>query len=150
MKAMSMNWFRSLLVSSLAVVLCACSTTSPTVKAVVLAPAQNLPRIGECSAKLTHNADGNVEPLLCTDGHVNVLAWDYYARIGDAPILRLGPGASEREIETTLCTVQDATVQQRLNEFTLVSAYNGWAFGSRPAQVLNGAGCSAVLPTAPS
>ena len=46
----------------------------------VLPPAMIAAVSAECTLALTHDADGNVRPLLCPNGGLNVAAWQWYAK----------------------------------------------------------------------
>jgi hypothetical protein len=107
-----------------------------------LPPVSVPPAIATCQIPVTHEADGNVSPLLCPDGGVNVIAWAYYAKSAD-PILNLGSNSSATSVERALCEVQGATLQTRLDEYRLASAYYGWRFSTSPTNVLTtSTGCS--------
>jgi len=113
-----------------------------SVTSSILSPALVLPRQGECIEQLVYDADGNVQPLLCPNGEVNVPAWKHYANLGYAPILGLGPQTDEHNAKAALCALQNATLPERLAEWTLVSAYHKWQFSPNPTAVLNGSGCA--------
>jgi hypothetical protein len=107
-----------------------------------LSPASTPASSHLCRHALMHDADGNVTPLLCEDGDVNTLAWEYYAKLGESPILEAGRAASLQDVERALCVTQDATLQERMSEGVLAAAYYGWRFGDRSTNILNGSGCS--------
>src|SRR5436305_1207985 len=53
-------------------------TTTTSSARAILAPATVPPVADECSLQTTDAADGNVFPLLCPAGGVNVTAWNHY------------------------------------------------------------------------
>jgi hypothetical protein len=136
-------------VVSAATVLASCATSAPSTIASTtlphlepLIPATVPPIFATCRHPLNHEADGNVSPLLCSKHQVNALAWNYYAHTGNSPILRLGRGATAGAVERALCLTQIATLQERISEATLATAYYGWKFQVQPESVLYGSGCS--------
>ncbi len=116
------------LVTALSVTACGSPPTPPGFK--VLAPA-TVPSVAkECSHPLTRTADGNVTPLTCPGGRLNVLAWHFYARLGKG-LLSLGRHPSVREADTTFCSdmsVNHATGPEEVRVATLASQYYGWSF----------------------
>jgi hypothetical protein len=131
-----------------ATVLAACSTSAPSTIAATtsphlepLLPAAVPPIFATCQRPLDHEADGNVGPLLCSKHQVNALAWKYYAQTGSSPILGLGRGATAEAVERALCVTQIATLQERISQATLATAYYGWHFKTQPESILDGSGC---------
>jgi hypothetical protein len=101
-----------------------------------LLPAREPPAVGECSAQLEFDGDGNAGPLVCQNGAINVLAWNYFATI-DPPLLGLGRDASEQRVESQLCADLDhSTVPIERSAYTLARVYYGWKFGARPVNTL--------------
>lgn len=94
----------------------------------LLAPATVKPVGSECHESLTHTMDGNVLPLLCRGGGVNVLAWNFYTEL-------LSP-AMDLDAHATRCQQFDALTDtasgggqdapQLYSAYTLVAAYYGW------------------------
>lgn len=101
-----------------------------------LLPAREPPAVGECSVQLEFDGDGNASPLICHNGSINILAWNYFATI-DSPLLGLGRDASEQRVETQLCADLDhSTVPIERSAYTLARAYYGWRFGASPMNML--------------
>lgn len=113
-------------------------TGSPSSRAAPapLLPAREPPNVGECSAQLEFDGDGNASPLMCHNGAINILAWNYFATI-DSPLLGLGRDATEQRVETQLCADLDhSTVPIERSAYTLARAYYGWKFGASPLNML--------------
>lgn len=118
----------------------------------VLAPATVPPVKNECLRALLRDADGNVQPLLCPNGGVNVNAWKQYARgwVGHPPLIwsktmRLGRHPSAKDVFDAMC-VDLARVYGTMplteSAETLAAAYYGWHFsGSNPSQEFGNQPC---------
>jgi hypothetical protein len=115
------------------------STSSPmTAPRGVLPPATVAPVSDECNLPLVHEEDGNVIPLLCPSGGVNVLAWQHYARgwvLAPPPIwsrtMQLGPNASPTSVFLAMCFDQarvNGTNPLTISDERLAAAYYGWTF----------------------
>jgi hypothetical protein len=121
---------------ALVVVLAACSSpSSPASTSTRLAPAPSLPVAAECSLSLTTSADGNVSPLLCPDGGVNVSAWHVYAT-NNLLVMEQPRDATENQVVQAFCSDlagghTTLTIEQSAEE--LAAHYNGWAFGGDSA-----------------
>ncbi|HEY6789795.1 MAG TPA: hypothetical protein VI365_21050 [Trebonia sp.] len=96
----------------------------------VLSPATVPPVDKECTYPVTDTADGNVTPLLCQDGRLNVDAWDsYYASFAGSKLLRLGQGATAATVYQAMCQdISDLHMTMPEAESTeeLAQAYYGW------------------------
>lgn len=96
----------------------------------VLAPASDLPVADLCQTNVTFTADGNVTPLLCKSGALNVQAWFFYKTVG-ASILGLGLNPTEGQAESAICddiNHNHATRPEEASAFQLAKAYYGWGF----------------------
>jgi len=113
------------------------TTSSPTLR-TILAPATAPPVSDECTLQLTYDADGNVTPLLCPSGGVNVLAWQHYAggSIGsESPrpttVMELGPYASPPQVYQAMCSDYVnifGTNPLTISAEELSASYYGWKF----------------------
>ena len=102
----------------------------------VLPPATDPPAADLCSKQITATGDGNVTPLLCTTGAVNVQAWRFYAEIS-ASVLGLGLNPTQGQVINAVCddiTHNHATRTQEVSGYKLASTYYGWAFNVDPAK----------------
>ena len=84
---------------------------------------------------LTTSGDGNVSPLLCPDGGVNVRAWRVYAT-NNLLVMEQPRNASEYQVVQALCSdLADGhttlTIEDSAEE--LAAHYNGWSFGGDSA-----------------
>jgi hypothetical protein len=114
-------------------------TVSPSpVARSVLPPAKSLPAVALCAQPLVTDQAGNVEPLLCSDGGLNVLAWKFYAPLAPK-VLAAGTAASFKVVQAAICgdvITKHATVLAELNAYNLAAAYYGWSFTTDPTDVL--------------
>ena len=81
---------------------------SPTANPVVLNPATTPSVVGTCSQQLSFGADGNAGPIICTNGAVNVLAWNYFIT-GSAGLFSAGSDATPGQIEQLESSAQGWT-----------------------------------------
>lgn len=103
----------------------------------VLAPASDLPVSNLCTAPVTFVPDGNVRPVLCTSGAVNVKAWQFYADIS-ASVLGLGLNPTQGQVESAICDDfkhNHATVPEESSGYLLATTYYGWSFNINVASV---------------
>jgi hypothetical protein len=134
------------------------STVQPQGVRSILPPAIVPPVSNECTIQLTHDADGNVSPLLCPGGGVNTLAWQHYAKgyvctpasCGPttwSKVMQLGHGASATEVLQAMCSdYRDVfgTNPLTMSAEELASAYNGWHFvANNPVTTFEQKGCPA-------
>jgi hypothetical protein len=108
---------------------------------LVLPPATVRPVSAECTLPLTHDADGNVTPLLCPDGGVNVAAWEDLAngQVDSKPVswsktMSLGRNATSAEVESAMCSDYEdiyGTNPLTFSSGTLAAAYYGWSTSVR-------------------
>jgi hypothetical protein len=105
----------------------------------VLTPATLPPVSDECTLTLMHEADGNVTPLLCSTGGVNIQAWDYYRQgsVGSKPMtpsqtMALGRVATADQVLQAMCADYSniyGTDPLTISAEHLAAAYYGWHFG---------------------
>jgi hypothetical protein len=96
----------------------------------VLAPASDLPVANLCQTAVTFTADGNVTPLLCKTGALNVQAWFFYKSVS-ASVLGLGLNPTEGQVESAMCddiNHNHATRVEEASGYKLASTYYGWSF----------------------
>jgi hypothetical protein len=135
------------------------STTTTTAPGdlEVLAPATVPPVTDECTIQLTHDADGNVKPLLCSGGGVNTLAWEHYdkgyvctssttcTQKTWSKLMQLGADASAAQVYQAMCSdYKDifGTKPLTISAEELASAYYGWHFvGEGPVSNFEQKGC---------
>jgi hypothetical protein len=127
-------------------------TTTPPTAAVtrqVLPPATVPPKVDECTQQLTFGADGNVGPISCADGDLNLLAWEQFAP-GNPLVMSLGPYATPTEVQTALCAdLRTSTIPIETSTYEISALYYGWSFGVDPSQILLNGGCPTPVTPAP-
>jgi hypothetical protein len=117
------------------------ATTTTGATAAVLAPATTPPVVSECSLQLSFAADGNVSPLFCTDGGINVLAWNYFAGVYPQ-ILSLGANATPTQVQSTMCAqLATGTVPTVQSAGQIAERYYGWRFAVDPITDFNASDC---------
>jgi hypothetical protein len=104
------------------------TTTTANPAFAILSPQTTPPVSAECSITLTDDADGNVSPILCANGGINVPAWNYYAA-NHLAVMSLGPSATSSQVLNAMCS-DTSTNPIEENAEQLVSHYNGWPFGN--------------------
>lgn len=95
-----------------------------------LAPAQDLPLVGLCSAPLQYTADGNAQPLLCRGGEVNVQAWNFYKAV-EPSVLGLPRSATLQDIYAAMCRdgqTINATRPEVEYSYQIAAAYHAWTY----------------------
>jgi hypothetical protein len=100
----------------------------------VLPPATVGPVVDLCSADLVSTANGNVYPLLCQGGAVNVPAWMFYVQVS-SNILALGRDVTLQQVQAAMCADQSqyhATYVEESSAYELAAAYYGWSFTPEP------------------
>jgi hypothetical protein len=100
-------------------------TPAPTAKPT----AKPLPRVVACRLRLTVGQDGNAFPLFCSDGDVNLTAWDYFAPI-DPRIMSLGGDASYAQFQSAYCADMrsGSTFPIENSGVQLAGRSHGWRF----------------------
>jgi hypothetical protein len=87
---------------------------------------------------LTTDQYGTARPLLCTNGALNVLAWEAFA--AEAPgVMAAGHAASFQSVQGALCNdvnFTHAAVLDELSAYELSAAYYGWTFSTDPTDIL--------------
>jgi hypothetical protein len=120
--------------------------TSPATPAVnsarqVLTPATYPPAVDECTQQLTFGADGDVGPISCPNGDLNVLAWQQMAA-GNPVVMTLGPYATPSQVEEAVCTdMHNSTGPIATSTYQISALYYGWSFGIDPTSVITSGGC---------
>ena len=100
----------------------------------VLAPAKVLPAAALCSYETQATADGNVTPIFCRGGAINVQAWTFYAPIS-SNVMALGRGATRTAVTAAMCLDMKnfhATLDEEGYAYEISAAYYGWTFSPEP------------------
>ena len=96
----------------------------------LLPPAPDLPVANLCTKPVVLTADGNAKPLTCSNGDLNVRAWQYYASIS-ASVLGMGLVPTQGQVESAICDdlkANHATRVEEANGYSLAKLYYGWTF----------------------
>lgn len=100
-------------------------STGPLTNARSVLPlAAGPPVATECTATLRLDEDGNAGPLTCHGIHVNVEAWDYFARI-HAPIMSLARHETVCQVAKVI-GLYYVSGPVSYSVFELANVYNGW------------------------
>jgi hypothetical protein len=111
-------------------------STSNALSGIILAPANVPPRVGLCSKQLLIGADGNAGPISCSNGELNQLAWQYFAK-GNLDVMALGSDAVPDQVLRAMCSDVQSGGSTRVIEVTAYNIsvlYYGWNFGVSPSQ----------------
>jgi hypothetical protein len=97
----------------------------------ILPLAKNRPVRPECLTAVTPTTDGNAYPLTCSNGEVNVAAWESYATLLPR-LLTLGRTVTrcqvyEAEVAPALSSEENLTYPETFASYQLASAYYGWS-----------------------
>lgn len=110
----------------------------------VLKPATLKPKIAECSQPLTYASDGNPSPVQCSNGALNVLAWNALSAI-EPSVMRLGYSPTVAQVEADMCADANAanadssaaiSAPLEATAYQLSALYYGWNLNINPSAVL--------------
>jgi len=107
------------------------STPTPSPNPLVLAPATTPSAVGVCTQQMQFGADGTAGPLLCSDGAINSLAWQYYSPLFPG-IFAAGAYATQGQVQQAVAqmvTSNAYTGPIGEGAYCLAKAYYGWQFG---------------------
>ena len=118
------------------------SSNAPANPYVALSPATVPSKAPECSQQITYSASGVVSPLTCTNGDLNVLAWNSLATL-EPSVMSLGYGASSSQVQAALCSDVHANISNPIEEvsYQISALYYGWNFTTNPSAVINNGTC---------
>jgi hypothetical protein len=92
--------------------------------------------------------DGNVQPIFCNDGGVNMKAWHYFAGVRPV-LLGLGPNASHVDVRQAAWS-HPGPIRITASAEQLATRYYGWNFATDPlgedGSFLANGGCSGSQP----
>jgi hypothetical protein len=99
---------------------------------------------------MSFGVDGNANPIVCTDGAVNTVAWQYFDQMYP-DIFALGEYATEGQVSQAVSQMVPPIPDEE-SAYCLAAAYFGWTFAVNldPAsQVLLSDSCSSDIPDWP-
>lgn len=104
----------------------------------ILVPATVPPKVDVCSSQLVFAVDGTAGPLKCQNGHLNSLAWQYYAKF-NLIVMALGPRATPGQVDEAICNDlranRSVTIPKETDAIRLATLYYGWSFALTPGPV---------------
>lgn len=100
-------------------------------QAKILKPATVPPKVAECSQPLAYSSGGNISPYQCSNGDLNVNAWEALSGL-ELKVMSLGYNPSASLVRSTLCRDAKTNAAGYIEQTAyLISAlYYGWNFGS--------------------
>jgi len=105
------------------------STPTPTPNPLILAPATTPSSVGVCTQQMSFGADGNANPIICSDGAVNTLAWTYFNQMYPG-IFSIGAYATLNQIQQAVTQLEGSgPIPDQESAYCLAKAYYGWQFG---------------------
>lgn len=110
---------------------------------IILSPANVPPRVGLCSQQLQVGADGNAGPISCSNGDLNQLAWQYFAKL-NLNVMALGSDALPDEVLRAMCSdvkSGGSTNVIEVSAYNISALYYGWKFGVSPSQEFLAGNC---------
>jgi hypothetical protein len=110
--------------------------------------ASGLPKKADCASRVSFLGDGNVTPLLCSNGGVNAVAWNFYA-LSSPAIFGFSRSTSYVQVERFFCgliphSTYLQTYPEMYSEYKLAASYYGWSFSSAATLPLPNAECRRV------
>lgn len=104
-------------------------TPTPTPNPLILAPATTPSSVGVCTQQMSFGADGNANPILCSDGAVNTLAWTYFNQQYPGTFA-IGAYATATQVQQAVMAMEsNETIPTEESAYCLAKAYFGWQFG---------------------
>jgi hypothetical protein len=104
-------------------------TATPTPTPTKAPTPKPTPRVVACRLRLTVGQDGNAFPLFCSNGTVNLTAWDYFAPT-DPRVMSLSSDASYGQFQTAYCADMrgGSTFPIENSGVELAGRSHGWRF----------------------
>jgi hypothetical protein len=106
----------------------------------VLSPAATPPVVDECTHSVSVGADGNVGPITCNGGELNVAAWQrLQTSAASNLVMTLGPRALPEDALQAMCTDlrNGSTNVIETSRYKIAELYYGWSFGIDPTSELS-------------
>jgi len=125
------------------------ATPTPTPNPLILAPATTPSSVGICTQQMSFGVDGNANPILCSDGAVNTIAWSYFDQMYP-DILALGAYATEAQVQQAVGQMAPPIPDEE-GAYCLAKAYYGWQFATPidPVYPISGGTCAQDIPNFP-
>ena len=120
------------------------SSSSVNSSYAILKPAIVPSKIIECSATLSYDSNGNPSPIQCSNGGLNILAWNALAAL-EPTVMKLGYTPSAAQVQAAICIDGNAANQDSTSAisapiettaYQLASLYYNWSFSLNPTALL--------------
>ncbi len=108
-------------------------------------------QVGVCTEQLSFGADGNADPIVCADGAINTVAWQYFLS-ESAGLLSAGEYATPPQIQGLEAAAQGWTEPIGESVYCLAAAYYGWRFAVNldpESAASSSATCASDIPNWP-
>lgn len=124
------------------------SNSTTTNSFAILKPATLPPKIPECNAPLSYATNGNPSPIQCSNGALNIQAWNALAAT-EPTVMKLGYSPTQSQVESAICADANAanqfqsaavTAPIETTAYKIASLYYGWHFSINAMAMIN-AGC---------
>jgi hypothetical protein len=111
----------------------------------ILKPANIPPKVAECKQSLIYASNGNLSPVKCSNGNLNILAWNAISA-QEPKVMRLGYSPTQSQVQSAMCSDASAAnidssvaISAPIEEtaYYLSALYYGWNFSINPATVLS-------------
>lgn len=125
------------------------SSTSPAASYAILSPATVAPKVAECSEALSYSSLGVPGPLSCTNGDLNIQAWQSLSA-QEPKVMSLGYSANISQVQSAICSDAQAAASDsapgadnaiEISAYDIANLYFGWNFSSDPTSVLSSGNC---------
>jgi hypothetical protein len=125
------------------------AATSPSASYAVLTPATVPSKTPECSQQLTYASNGSPSPVSCSNGYLNMLAWNALSAL-ELKVMTLGYSATPSQVQSALCVDANAadadskaSASNAIEEsaYQISAIYYGWSFATNPSVVLSNGVC---------
>jgi hypothetical protein len=106
----------------------------------VLSPATVPSKVAECSTAITIANDGAPGPIQCSNGNINVTAWNSLDAL-EPSVMSLGYTPTVNQLQSALCSDVQANVANVIEQtvYQISALYYGWTFSSSvTAPITNG------------
>ena len=100
------------------------TASTPTANPLILPPATTPSAVGICEQQMSFGTTAS--PIRCSNGAVNILAWQYFAK-SYAAILGLGAYATPAQIRQ-VTSHMSVPCSQAEDAYCLAKAYYGWTY----------------------
>lgn len=116
----------------------------------ILKPATVPSKTIECELQLSYDSNGNPFPLQCSNGDLNVLAWNSLAAL-EPVVMKLGYSPSKAQVISAICTdgnVADLDSTPAISApletsvYQISALYYGWNFNINPSSILSNGSCN--------